>query len=1043
MLQVVNIKKVYRTSGFVQTALKGVSLAFRDSEFAAILGPSGSGKTTLLNIIGGLDHYDEGDLIIDGISTKEYKARDWDTFRNNRVGFVFQSYNLISHQSVISNVEMALTLSGVDKKERRKRATEVLGKVGLSEHINKKPLQLSGGQMQRVAIARALINDPEILLADEPTGALDSKTSVEVMDLLSEIAKERLVVMVTHNPDLAKNYATRIINLKDGEITTDSNPYLPTQDDLSRVSGKKIRKAQMKFRTALSLSFNNLMSKKGRTVMTAFAGCVGIIGIAAILALSNGVNNYIKTVEEQTLSSYPLQVNKTGMDMSAMMGVSGESETDSSDDQNNSSQGENTEVKQMQIVSSMVEKMSNNDLVALKKWIDGADGETMRNASSYIKYSYNVTPQIYLKNTQENKYRQINPDSTLSSVGMGSDVYGNSTLSSMMSSNIFDEMIDQSILRDLYDVEYGNWPKNKNECVLVVSENNEVSDFVLYTLGLRDHKELENVVKSFSEDEKIELPKSDEKFKYKDFLNLDMKVALGADLYEKDENYNVWVDNSDNVDFMNNLLDNNATSLKISGIVKHRKDAKSNPLSPGFIYYTPELTKDLIEQSSNKEITKQQLENKDVDVFSGKSFEDADDSQSFDMSKLISVDTGAIQSAFKFDPTTLNMSMSSIKTNFDLNSLSDLPEIDEREIQQAIGDVKVSINADKFSAMTALLVNDFFAHINDVNKLTNNSTDPKVMISAYLTLRSCQKIMNENMSSIFNFEQVTSQMSDGIKAYMQKYMTRSLGVVTQKISEQMQGVISQMQSTLTSNLSKSVSIDTQALTRAFNVNVSPDQLQATILAMMSKKTNSYDNNLSKLSYADFNSPFSIDIYAKDFDAKQVITNQLDEYNKQVENAGEADKKISYTDIIGTMLSSVRTIIDMISAMLIAFVSISLVVSSIMIGIITYVSVLERRKEIGILRAIGASKKNISQVFNAETIIEGLMSGLMGVAITALICIPASQIVEALSGVPNIASLPFGAAVILVLISVFLTFIAGLIPAGSASRKDPVEALRSE
>ncbi len=646
MLQLKGISKSYTTGDFTQVALDDVSISFRDNEFAAILGPSGSGKTTLLNIVGGLDHYDSGDLVIDGLSTKDYTDRDWDTFRNNRIGFVFQSYNLIPHQTILANVELALTLSGVGKEERTKRATEALERVGLGEHLKKRPNQLSGGQMQRVAIARALVNDPEILLADEPTGALDSKTSLQIMDLLCEIANDRLVIMVTHNPELADAYATRIVNLADGHILDDSDPYVPTAADLAKVSAKKVRKTSMSFLTALSLSFNNLMTKKGRTIMTAFAGSIGIIGIAAILALANGVNNYIASVEEETLSSYPLQITSTGFDMTSMMvstmgmgGSSGDEEAASAEDQ-----GNETVVHEAAIMGRMFDSVGSNDLASLKEYLDSGNSGIEQYAND-VEYKYNVIANVFLADT-ENGVQQVNPDTTFASMGIGSGMSSSGIMSQMMSTDMFAQMMGTiDMAKDGYDVKAGHWPEKPNECVLVLTHNGSVSDFLLYILGLRDRAVMDEMVRAFVNEEEFETEVNDGKeFTYQDFLDLKLKLVCSADFYQYDEEFGVWVDKSGDEEYMKGIIAG-SEDLVISGIVQPKDDGNSTMMNSG-IYYTPELTDHLIQQAGQTQIVKDQLAEPSVDVFNGKTFaEEAEDGQSeedFGMENLFTIDTDAL-----------------------------------------------------------------------------------------------------------------------------------------------------------------------------------------------------------------------------------------------------------------------------------------------------------------------------------------------------------------------------------------------------------------
>ncbi len=999
----------------------------------------------MLNIIGGLDSYASGDLIIDGISTKEYRSRDWDTFRNNRIGFVFQSYNLISHQSVLSNVELALTLSGVGRDERRQRALAVIERVGLTEHANKLPNQLSGGQMQRVAIARALVNDPEILLADEPTGALDSQTSLEVMDLLSEIANDRLVIMVTHNPELAQRYANRIVTLRDGQIKEDTNAFIPNESDLNNVSNKEIRKTSMSFLTALTLSFNNLMTKKGRTFMTAFAGSVGIIGIAAILALSNGVNNYIRSFEESTTASYPLQINKSGMDLSSLM-MTGETTSDTSESDTSADSATEGTVGQKKVITNMVNTMTNNDLVSFKKYIESDDGKTIRESAATVKYSYSISPHIYIKDSFTSEYRKVNPDTTLTAFGLGNSSISNSSLSSMMSSNVFVELVDKSLYEDYYDVKAGKWPQNSDECVLVLSEDGQVSDYTLYTLGLRDYRELEDIVKSVSEEKEITVPEDDKTYSYGDFMNLDLKMVISADYYSKDSTYGIWVDKSDDKSHINSLLDNKSKNLKICGIVQQKKDAKITPLTTSSIYYTQALTHEVIEEASSREIVKEQLNNKNVDVISGKNFSDlnSSSSSSLDMSKLFTVDTGAISAAFSFDSSSLNLNMANLSTDFSLDNVQDLPAMNQEALAAAIGQASPTIKNDQFFAMIAEIMNDFTAKRDEIISRAGGATDMNTLIAIYMTYPSAQNIMANYGPKIFDTTQMTSQIYSGLQSYMQSYMASAMQAISASVSAHLSDMMASIQSQIVSNMASSIKIDESVIQNAFKVNMTSEELQSAIMSMMSgSNTSSYDNNLSKLNYADLSSPTAINIYAKNFDSKQSIIDEIDKYNNNVSQGGDTSKKVVYTDIVGTMMSGLRTIINIITYMLIAFVSISLVVSSIMIGIITYVSVLERTKEIGILRAIGASRNNISQVFNAETVIEGAIAGIIGVAVTALLCFPANAIISFLAKVDDIASLPLGAAVVLILVSILLTFIAGLIPATSASKKDPVVALRSE
>lgn len=1093
MLQLQHIRKSYTTGDFTQVALNDISVAFRDNEFVAILGPSGSGKTTLLNIVGGLDHYDSGDLVIDGISTKEYKDRDWDTFRNNRVGFVFQSYNLIPHQTILANVELALTLSGVSKDERQERAKKALEEVGLGEHINKKPSQLSGGQMQRVAIARALINDPEILLADEPTGALDSKTSVQIMDLLTQIAKDRLVVMVTHNPELAQQYATRIVNLTDGVIVSDTDPFEPTEEDM-RLSDKPIRKTRMSFLTALGLSFNNLMTKKGRTIMTAFAGSIGIIGIAAILALANGVNNYIANVEEETLSEYPLQIQSTGFDMTSMMvGAAGEDGSSSGDGSDNSEEGDNSDrVHVINMITNMLSSVTSNDLASLKAYFDSGQSG-IEQYTSTIEYSYNIAPQIYSSNTDT--IHQVNPDRSFSSLGLGSTSSSNSIMSASMSTNVFYEMpSDPGLYEDQYDIKAGHWPENYNECVLVLTSNGGISDFMLYTLGLRDSEELNSMVEQFADEEEVTAPDDITDPTYDDILNVTFKLVNASDYYEYDSGYGIWRDKTDNESYMRDLI-NNGEEIKIVGIVQPKEDANASMLSSG-INYPTSLTDHVIDQAAQSKIVQDQLADSSINVFTGKPFGEEDDSSSnFSMDSLFTIDGNALSAAFKIDQNALTAGLGDM--NLDLSNvsidMSSLPAFDASSIQVDPSQIdpnsltnmsfdlsgidlqgEVEVNSDTLAQLMKGIVIDFMTNWYPSNM--SNYDDFNAALNAYLSSSDVQTKINEGVSAALTFDpdveqsikdqvsqqvgnslplQIQSQISSALQAAVQKqlqsaiqqYMTQVMSTTMSQfgtaLQQQLGGVMQAQMAQLATNMASAMQVDPNAMANAFKVNMDEESLGELMMSMMTGGETTYDSNLRELGYADKSQPAGIDIYPIDFDSKEHVIEILDAYNTQMEDNGEEDKVITYTDIVGTLMSSVTTIVDMISYVLIAFVSISLVVSSIMIGVITYISVLERRKEIGILRAIGASKKDISHVFNAETIIEGLIAGLLGVGITALLCIPISALIELLFDVPNIASLPIGAAVVLVLISVFLTFIAGLIPSSSASRKDPVEALRSE
>lgn len=1090
MLQLLNICKSYTTADFTQTALDNVSVSFRDNEFVAILGPSGSGKTTLLNIVGGLDHYDSGNLIIDGISTEQYKDKDWDAYRNNRIGFVFQSYNLIPHQTVLSNVELALTLSGVSRAERHDRAVAALQKVGLGDHVNKKPSQLSGGQMQRVAIARALINDPEILLADEPTGALDSKTSVQIMDLLTEIANDRLVIMVTHNPELAEDYATRIVTLTDGVIRSDTDPYEPTAEDM-RVSEKPARRTKMSFLTALSLSFKNLMTKKGRTLMTAFAGSIGIIGIASILSLANGVNNYIKSVEEETLSEYPLQIQSTGFDMTSMMlgaatgagGNTGEAEGD----------GDQDKVGVTEMVTNMFSSIGSNDLASLKEYLDSGQSDIDQYTNA-IEYTYNVAPQIYSSNTD--KLRQVNPDKSLSALGLGSTASSNSLMSMSMSTDVFYEMpSDPNLYESQYDVKAGHWPENHNEVVLVLTGNGNISDFMLYTLGLRDANEFDDMVKKFAAEEEVTTPDNIEQPTYDDILGITFKLVQATDYYVHDDEFNVWKDKTDDTDYMRNLV-NNGEDVKIVGIVQPREDATATMLSSG-INYPSTLTDYVIEQAASSTIVKDQLAHPDTNVFTDKPFGEEDDGEGFDMQSLFTIDGDAIQAAFKFDESALTSGLSGMSLDlsglsldmgslpaFDGSSIALDPSsidmsnlVDFSDIKLDLGDVQPTMDSAKMqAAMEDIMAgfNPWYANWAQEQVAQGKVPTMEDGAKAYLESEEVQKKIADAIMGSIDMKQATealqtqlqqqlsakmqqavpamaqaleSQLQASITTAMSSYMQNVLGAYMQQmqtaLETQVSAAMQQSMNQIAANMSNAMSIDESAFANAFQMNMDENDLTELMMSMMGKEDASYDNNLKKLGYADFNKPSGIDIYPIDFESKEKVIGILDAYNDRMTADGEDDKVITYTDFVGTLMASVTDIVNMISYVLVAFVAISLVVSSIMIGVITYISVLERKKEIGILRSIGASKGDISRVFNAETIIVGFTAGVIGIGLTMLACIPANAIVYSLFDVANVASLPWQAAVILVAISVFLTFLAGLIPSSAASRKDPVEALRSE
>lgn len=1185
MLQIRDICKEYRTGSLVQKALDQVSLNLRDNEFVAILGPSGSGKTTLLNIIGGLDRYDSGDLIINGISTKKYKDRDWDSYRNHTIGFVFQSYNLIPHQTILSNVELALTISGIGKSERRERAKKALDQVGLGEQVHKKPNQLSGGQMQRVAIARALVNDPEILLADEPTGALDSETSVQVMELLKEVARDRLVVMVTHNPELAHEYATRIVNLKDGKIRSDSDPFMVNEQELAKPEHKNMGKASMSFLTALSLSFNNLKTKKARTLLTSFAGSIGIIGIALILALSTGVNDYIKQIEEETLSEYPLQIQSTGVDFSSMIESGEEAGTQ---------EEEQGDIYVVNMVTDMFSTMDTNDLESLKSYLDSGDSGIEKYTNA-VEYSYNTEPQIYKENGDE--IRQVHPDSSFSSLGLGSASNTNSMMSSMMSTDVFFEMPEnEELYEGQYDIKAGRWPENSNECVLVLTQGGAISDFMLYTLGLRDPLELDEMVSQFLNEEDITVPEDMGSYDYDDIIGINFKLVNSADYYAYDSQYQVWTDKSGDHDYVKGLVEN-GEDLTIVGVVQPSEDANASALSAG-ICYPASLTKHMSEYAEDTEIVKQQLADPSVNVFTGEAFGEESSENTFDMESLITVDEEKLQEAFGFDESAFsNLSdsfdFSSVFGNagdsVDLSGMVDLsginislPETGKMDLGEMLGNLDISISSEGFAKMAESLMEGYQLYVKDhpeadysgllesfQNYLTSDSAkwimkesvvniikesgamkvsstelsslfaglqndfaqsvegqnfedadefysalitfmqgDPAVsafnnfleekldgvtvsddQMTAlaqeimkgyydyaqagngpdpskigeyfldYLQTEDAQNRLAEGLAGTVDMGNVESQLTQVVENYMRNAMSSYGNAVSQALSAQISSAMQQMMSQLAngmgtamsqamanvgSSLENAMNIDGDAFADAFQMNMTGDQLTELMMSMNSGDSASYENNLATLGYVDFDVPSGIDIYPKDFESKEQVVKILDDYNSKMEEEGKEEQVITYTDVVGTLMSSVTDIIDIISYVLIAFVAISLVVSSIMIGVITYISVLERKKEIGILRAIGASKGNISQVFNAETFIIGFCAGAMGIIISLLLLIPGNALIHYLAGTDAVnAVLPVRPAVILILLSVVLTLIGGLIPSRKAAKSDPVTALRTE
>ena len=1034
MLQIKDIYKEYRTGDLVQKALDHVSLNLRDNEFVAILGPSGSGKTTLLNIIGGLDQYDSGDLVINEISTKNYKDKDWDSYRNHTIGFVFQSYNLIPHQDILSNVELALTISGISKSERRQRAVEALEEVGLGEQIHKKPNQLSGGQMQRVAIARALVNNPDILLADEPTGALDSDTSVQVMDLLKEGAKDRLVVMVTHNPELAQAYATRIVELRDGKIRSDSDPLELKPTHWMEPEHKNMGKSSMSFLTALSLSFNNLKTKKARTILTSFAGSIGIIGIALILSLSTGVNQYIQSIEEETLSEYPLQIQSTGFDLTSMMGDAQQSGSDKEKENKETESKKAAQVHVSEMITNMFSKIGSNDLASLKQYFDSGDSK-IDNYTNAVEYTYDVSPQIYSSDTKN--IRQVHPDNSFSSLGLGSSTSSNSLMSSMMSTNVFFQMPGKdSLYKDQYAVKAGRWPKKYNECVLVLTGNGNISDFMLYTLGLRDYDELDKMIEEFSKEETVKVPDDiSSSYSYDDILNTKFKIVNPSDCYQYDKQYNVYRDKTDDTNYMKKVLDK-SEDLTIVGIVQPSEDATATMMSSG-IYYPASLTDHVIEEAQSSEIVKKQLDQPDVDVFTGKKFDDKKSSQ-LDMNSLFTVDTDKLKQAFSIDQSKLGAGAGSLDLSGIQIDTSSMPSIDTDALFEGMD---LELDEDQVTKLSDQLTSGFESYLKKNNLTDEENMDTYFM--AYLQTDDAQSLLQNGMSGIIQSSGLADQFQQNLEKQMQSAMQQYAQTISKSLQKQISSAMQQQMSSLANNFQNAIQIDASKFQDAIQMNMNEEELSELMMSLMTSDTSTYENNLQKLGYADFDEPSGINIYPKDFENKEKVIEILDDYNARMEKTDE-DKVISYTDYVGTLMSSVTDIINVISYVLIAFVAISLVVSSIMIGVITYISVLERKKEIGILRAIGASKHNISQVFNAETFIIGLLAGVLGIVITLLLLIPGNMLIHNIAGTTNVnAQLPVMGAVILITLSVILTLIGGLIPSRKAAKSDPVTALRSE
>ena len=1123
MLQIKDIRKTYVTGELVQTALDGVSLNLRDNEFVAILGPSGSGKTTLLNVIGGLDRYDSGDLIINGISTKKYSDRDWDSYRNHTIGFVFQSYNLIPHQSVLANVELALTISGISKKERRRRAAKALEDVGLGNQLHKKPNQMSGGQMQRVAIARALVNDPDILLADEPTGALDSETSVQVMELLKEVSRDRLVVMVTHNPELAEEYANRIVRVKDGRLIGDTNPCEVEDGALAEPEHKNMGKASMSLWTALTLSGNNLRTKKARTLLTAFAGSIGIIGIALIMSLSTGFQKYIDKIQADTLSNYPLTIQTETSDMSSMFSAFGASVAQANE-------ADDGIVVEQQVIAQMFAQIGTNDLASFKSHLEDNYDRIAHTVSS-VKYSYGIQPRIYLADTSKG-IQQANPATLFDKI------MGNSLMASLMGTDVFYEMIDnRELLQSQYEVLQGRWPENYREMIVVLSDPSQITDYMAYALGLKNPELLDVIMDDIVSGKVVEEVSDTEEWTYEDLLNVDLRLVDVSALYKHNPEYGLWEDMSGNFAHMEKLIAE-GEPLRIVGIVCAKEGSSATALSAG-VAYTSELTRHVIEVAADSELVKAQQENPEVDVFSGSRFDEEKETE-LNFQDMITVDSEAITSAFGMNISTdsivsmlrgyLNELMNSTtvdttpaqnafkETLRDMGSemlhlfvaangnsdgkarlqLTDIEPMVDNYLATDVANARIQAMAEGYSlpadayaqVYRPLLIGLVTAHVaeelsgqelmslpasastselaestetapetqaptepestevpEDVPAEPDAPAEPEVPAEPETPTVPDLGIDMDLLYAAISADQVDGIVSDYLNTSVVNGAASAMGMKMMEtaIQNAILAKVSQFGSRLASYIGSSFQVDGDKIANAFQFNMSEEELQRLMLAMSGQGgQRSAAANIRNLGYADLDVPTAMSIYLKDFAAKEEFMDFLDGYNEEMREAEKEEQVIQYTDITGVMMSSVRTIIDSVSYALIAFVAVSLVVSSIMIGIITYISVMERTKEIGILRAIGASKRNISQVFNAETFIIGLFSGLIGIGITLLILIPGNMLIQHLTNNPDIvAQLPVMNAVVLIALSVVLTLIGGFIPSKQAAKKDPVIALRSE
>ncbi len=1164
MLELSDICKQYRTGDLVQTALDHVNLSLRENEFVAVLGPSGSGKTTLLNVIGGLDRYDSGNLIINGVSTKAYRDRDWDSYRNHTIGFVFQSYNLIPHQTVLANVELALTISGISGKERKERAVEALEKVGLGNQLQKLPSQMSGGQMQRVAIARALVNNPDILLADEPTGALDTENSIQIMNLLKEVASDRLVVMVTHNPDLAKQYATRIVNLRDGKIVGDTDPFEPEKEEERELEHRSFGKSSMNFLTALQLSFNNLRSKMKRTLLVSFAGSIGIVGIGLVKSLSNGVNSYIQNIEEQTLSEYPMEIMKSSFSVAGLMNESSDPSAMIHNDD---------KVHERQIVYQALSELSENDLASFRQYLESEDCPIEEYATD-VEYLYDVKPLIY--SDFGGKIRQVNPDTTMDALGFSGASMTTSAYT-MTSDSFFCLPSNTEMYESQYQIKAGRWPENSSECVLVLTSYGNISDLLLYTMGLKDASELDDAVNAYSSGTSMQVAKSENVYDYDDFLNISFRRVNAGELYQYDEDLGVWISKAEDEDYVKSLVEQ-GQKLTIVGVAMPEENSSASMLQMG-IYYPYSVMEQTIAEGKEEPIVQSQLADPEVNVLTGKRFDDT--SGGIDFENLISIDQERVKRAFSINTQNLGISLDSvdysglnIADQIDYASLaSEVPSMNEDEMKDMFRNMNIRINAAAMETLFRNLLNGYLASdsytvfsdaymdylntsgartvlITDIGKiitahskdaidrdllksaadllvngyekyLTDHSiipsdsseiassfadylasdegaavldqaagmlsdavsgvtiseeeiaqivtdlnngysqylTDQQINAPAslndsfkqYISGSDAQNLISSSITSIINLNELEQKFTDQLKDLLSGYTQSAAQAISSAIETSARNLITQVTDRINEEIRNtaakipaSISVDKNMFASAITLTMNEDQLMELFRSLLSSSENTCSSNLSSFGYAEPDDLSEIVIYPKDFANKKLIQQMIADYNQNAADHYQADKKIIYTDIVASVINSVTSIVNAISTVLIGFVAISLVVSSIMIGVITYISVLERKKEIGILRALGSSKHNVSSVFNAETFIIGLLAGLMGIGLTILLNPLLSYVIYVKTEVPDIhCYLNLDYAAMLVGLSVVLTLIGGFIPARKAAASDPVKALRTE